>query len=223
MTTCAIQCCPPSRRGGLARFADVFCEDGVFSVAQSRKYLMRARELGLGLKIHADEIEELGGAALAGELGAVSAEHLIATGETGMAALAAGGVTAVLLPQTSFYLNKNFAQARRMIELGIPVAVASDCNPGSSPSLNLQLAMNLAYLKYRLAPEEVLTAVTRNAACAVGLGERIGTLETGKQADIVLWDAPDMETLCYRFGSNLAHAVIKKGEIVYESQRAYAE
>ena len=204
---------PRVKKEGLAHFADVFCEDSVFNVAQSRKYLKAAQALGLGAKIHADEIEEIGGAQLAGELGAISAEHLIATGEQGMAALAAGGVIAALLPQTSFYLNKPFAQARRMIELGIPVAIASDFNPGSSPSLNLQLAANLGYLKYRMQPSEVLTAVTLNAACAIGLGGRMGTIEAGKQADIVLWDAPDMEMLCYRFGSNLAHTVIKKGEI----------
>jgi len=213
---------PAVAEEGLALFADVFCEDSAFGVAESRRYLLAAQRLGLGLKIHADEIEELGGAALAGELGAVSAEHLIATGERGMAALAKGGVTAVLLPQTSFYLNQPFAQARRMIGLGIPVAVASDFNPGSSPSLNLQLAMNLAYLRYGMTPEEVLTAVTRNAACAAGMGERAGTLEAGKQADLVLWDAPDMEMLCYRFGSNQVHTVIKKGETAYESHGAAA-
>ncbi len=204
---------PRVKEEGLARFADVFCEDSVFNVEQSRKYLKAAQALGLGIKIHADEIEEIGGARLAGELHAVSAEHLIATGEQGMEALASGGVTAVLLPQTSFYLNKPFAQARRMMELNIPVAIASDFNPGSSPSCNLQLAANLAYLKYRMQPSEVLTAVTLNAACAIGLGDRLGTIEAGKQADIVLWDAPDMEMLCYRFGSNLAHTVIKKGEV----------
>ncbi len=204
---------PRVKEEGLAWFADVFCEDAVFNAEQSRKYLKAAQALGLGLKIHADEIEEIGGARLAGELHAVSAEHLIATGEQGMAALAAGGVIAALLPQTSFYLNKPFAQARRMIELGIPVAIASDFNPGSSPSCNLQLAANLGYLKYRMQPSEVLTGVTLNAACAIGIGDRLGTIEIGKQADIVLWDAPDMEMLCYRFGSNLAHTVIKKGEV----------
>ncbi|HWR23088.1 MAG TPA: imidazolonepropionase [Feifaniaceae bacterium] len=204
---------PKIKEEGLARFADVFCEDSVFNVEQSRRYLKAAQALGLGLKIHADEIEEIGGARLAGELHAVSAEHLIATGEKGMEALAAGNVTAVLLPQTSFCLNKPFAEARRMMERNIPVAIASDFNPGSSPSLNLQFAVNLGYLKYRMQPSEVLTAVTLNAACAIGLGNRLGTIEPGKQADIVLWDAPDMEMLCYRFGSNLAHTVIKKGEI----------
>lgn len=199
---------------GLAEFCDIFCEDEVFDVDQSRRMLSAAQALGLPSKIHADEIEEIGGASLSGEIGAVSAEHLIATGEKGMASMAKGGVIADLLPATSFYLNKTFAPARRMIELGIPVAIASDFNPGSCPSLNLQLAMSMGYIKYRMTPEEVLSAVTINAACSLGREKLVGTLEEGKQADIVIWDAPDMEMLVYRFGSNLAKTVIKKGEVV---------
>lgn len=198
----------------LAGFCDIFCEDEVFDVEQSRRMLTAAQQLGLKARIHADEIEEIGGAVLSGEIGAVSAEHLIATGEKGMASMAKGGVIADLLPMTSFYLNKTFAPARRMIELGIPVAIASDFNPGSCPSLNLQLAMSMGYIKYRMTPEEVLSAVTINAACSVGLKNEIGTLEEGKKADIVIWDAPDMEMLVYRFGSNLAKTVIKNGEVV---------
>ena len=204
---------PAVREEALADFVDVFCEDSVFDVAQSEKMLRAGQALGLRARIHADEIEEIGGAVLAGELGAVSAEHLIATGEKGMAAMAKGGVIADLLPATSFYLNKTFAPARRMIELGIPVSIASDFNPGSCPSLNLQLAMSMGYIKYRMTPEEVLSAVTINAACSCGLEKKIGTLEVGKQADIVIWDAPDMEMLVYRFGSNLAHTVIKRGQV----------
>ena len=198
----------------LAGFCDVFCEDEVFDVEQSRRMLTAAQQLGLKARIHADEIEEIGGAVLSGEIGAVSAEHLIATGEKGMESMAKGGVIADLLPMTSFYLNKTFAPARRMIELGIPVAIASDFNPGSCPSLNLQLAMSMGYIKYRMTPEEVLSAVTINAACSVGLENEIGTLEDGKKADIVIWDAPDMEMLVYRFGSDLARTVIKNGEVV---------
>ncbi len=197
----------------LAAYCDIFCENEVFNVKQSRKYLTKAKELGFGLKIHADEIEEIGGTELAGEMGAISAEHLIAVGEEGMAALAKAGTTAMLLPATSFYLGKNYAPARRMIELEIPVAIATDFNPGSCPSLSLQFGINLGYLKYAMTPEEILTAVTINPACAIGRGHIVGTLEVGKQADIVIWDAPDMEMLCYRFGSNLAWQVIKEGEI----------
>ena len=205
---------PAVKKENLADFVDVFCEDSVFDVAQSEKMLKAGQALGLRARIHADEIEEIGGAVLSGEVGAVSAEHLIATGEKGMASMARGGVIADLLPCTSLYLNKTFAPARRMIELGIPVAIASDFNPGSCPSLNLQLAMTMGYVKYRMTPEEILTAVTINAACSCGLEEKIGTLEVGKQADIVIWNAPDMEMLVYRFGSNLVNTVIKRGEIV---------
>lgn len=205
---------PAVKEQNLADFVDVFCEDSVFDVAQSEKMLRAGQALGLRARIHADEIEEIGGAVLSGEVGAISAEHLIATGEKGMASMAKGGVIADLLPCTSLYLNKTFAPARRMIELGIPVAIASDFNPGSCPSLNLQLAMTMGYVKYRMTPEEILTAVTINAACSCGLEEKIGTLEVGKQADMVIWNAPDMEMLVYRFGSNLAKTVIKRGEIV---------
>lgn len=205
---------PEIKRQGLAEFCDVFLETGVFGVEESRRLLTAAREMGFGLKIHADEIDELGGSQLAGELGAVSAEHLIATGERGMEALARGGVTAVLLPCTSLYLNKSFARARDMIARGIPVAVATDFNPGSCPSLNIGLCMTMAYLKYRMTPEEILSSVTINAACAVNRGGSIGTIEPGKQADMVIWNAEDMEMLCYRMGSNLAGTVIKHGAIV---------
>lgn len=205
---------PEIKRQSLAEFCDVFLETGVFGVEESRRLLTAAREMGFGLKIHADEIDELGGSLLAGELGAVSAEHLIATGERGMEALAHGGVTAVLLPCTSLYLNKSFARARDMIARGIPVAVATDFNPGSCPSLNIGLCMTMAYLKYRMTSEEILSAVTINAACAVNRGGSSGTIEPGKKADMVIWNAEDMEMLCYRMGSNLAGTVIKHGAIV---------
>ena len=120
----------------------------------------------------------------------------------------------MLLPCTSLYLNKSFARARDMIAHGIPVAVATDFNPGSCPSLNLGLCMTMAYLKYRMTPEEILSAVTINAACAVNRGRSTGTIEPGKKADMVIWNAEDMETLCYRMGSNLAGTVIKNGTTV---------
>ena len=205
---------PYVKEHALAEFCDVFCEDSVFDVHQSRKYMETAKAMGFGLKIHADEIEEIGGSLLAGEMGAVSAEHLIAIGENGMAAMVNDKTTAMLLPATSFYLGKTFAPARRMIELGIPVAMASDFNPGSCPSLNLQFVINLGYLRYKMTPEEILTAVTINPAAAIGRAHDTGTIEVGKNADFVIWDAPNMEMLCYRFGSNLALQVIKKGILV---------
>ena len=198
----------------LCEFVDVFCETGVFDVEQSRKMLTYGQAYGFKAKIHADEIDAIGGSVLAGEIGATSAEHLIAADDKGIASMAAGSTIACLLPGTSLYLNKDFAPARKMISAGVPVAICTDFNPGSCPSCDLQLCMNLGYLKYRMTPEEVLAAVTINAACAVGRGETLGTVEPGKQADLVIWNAPDLDYLVYRMGSNLAEKVIRKGNIV---------
>lgn len=205
---------PYVKEHDLAEFCDVFTEDSVFDYTQSKKYLECARENGFDLKIHADEIEAIGGSVLAGEMGAKSAEHLININEEGLASMAKGGTTAMCLPATSFYLGATFAPVRRMIELGIPVAIASDFNPGSCPSLNLQFVMNLGCLKYKMLPEEVLTAVTINPACAINRGDKVGTLEVGKQGDLVIWNAKNFEMLCYRFCSNLALQVVKKGQLV---------
>lgn len=205
---------PKVTEENLAEFCDVFCEEGVFTVEESKELLLFAQQMGLKSKIHADEIMPIGGSELAGELQAVSAEHLIAIRESGIKALRQGGTIACLLPATSFYLDKPFAPARQMINEGVPVAVATDFNPGSCPSLNLQLCMNLACYKYKMQPEEVLCAVTLNAAAAINRADRIGTVEQGKQADLVIWDAPDLAQLCYRFGSNLVATVIKKGQVV---------
>ena len=212
---CINEMMPYVKEHNLAEFVDIFTEDSVFDVEQSRRYLQAAKELGFGLKIHADEIEAIGGSALAGEMQATSAEHLIVINDEGMASMAKGGTIAMCLPATSFYLGATFAPARRMIdEFGIPVAMASDFNPGSCPSLNLQFVMNIGYLKYRMTPEEILTAVTINPACGINRGDKVGTLEVGKEADMVIWNAPNMEMLCYRFGSNLALQTIKKGNLV---------
>ncbi len=205
---------PYVKQNDLAEFCDVFTEDSVFNYEQSKKLLQCAKDYGFGLKIHADEIEAIGGSVLAGEIGAISAEHLISINEEGLESMAKAGTTAMCLPATSFYLGADFAPVRKMIEMGIPVAIASDFNPGSCPSLNLQFVMNLGCIKYKMLPEEVLTAVTINPACAIGRGENVGTVEVGKQGDLVIWNAKDMEMLCYRFGSNQALQVIKKGELV---------
>ncbi len=204
---------PAVAKEKLASFCDVFCETGVFTAEESRRILECGREYGLIPKIHADEIDPIGGSQLAGEIGAISAEHLIVCPEDGIDSMARGGTIACLLPATSFYLNSTYAPARRMIEKGVPVALASDYNPGSCPCLNLQLVMNIACLKYRLTPEEVLTGVTLNAAAAIGMADKVGSIDRAKQADLVIWDAPDLNYLCYRLGSNLVHTVIKKGEI----------
>lgn len=209
------QVIPGVAEENLAQFCDVFCETGVFTAEEAEKILRCGQAHGLEAKIHADEIHAIGGSQVAGKLRAVSAEHLIAAEEKEIAALAEGGTVAVLLPATSFYLDKPFARARDMVNAGVPVAVATDFNPGSCPSLNLQLAMNLACYKYRLRPEEVLTAVTLNAAAAIGKSNTLGTLEPGKQADILIWNAPDLDYVFYRFGSNLVNTVIKKGKTVF--------
>ena len=198
----------------LCEFVDVFCETGVFDVEQSRKMLTYGAAYGFKTKIHADEIDAIGGSVLAGEIGATSAEHLIAIDDAGIASMAKGGTIACLLPGTSLYLNKEFAPARKMIEAGVPVSICTDFNPGSCPSDDLQLCMILGYLKYRMTPEEVLSAVTINAACAVGRGDTLGTVEPGKQADLVIWDAEDLDYLVYRMGTNKAIKVIRKGKEV---------
>lgn len=198
---------------GLAEFCDVFCETGVFTPEESREILLAGRAHGLKAKCHSDEIDAIGGTEMAGALGATSCEHLIRCQESGIRAMAAGGTIACLLPATSFYLNAEFAPARQMISAGVPVAFGSDFNPGSCPVDNLQIAMNIGCYKYRMTPEECLTAVTLNAAAAIDRARTLGTLEAGKQADFVLWDADNLDYIFYRFGADLARAVFKRGEL----------
>lgn len=206
---------PAVAREGLAEFCDVFCEEGVFTVEQSRRILSAARRLGMRPKVHADEIVSLGGAELAVELGAVSADHLMAVSEEGVRRLAESDTVAVLLPATTFCLmGKQYAPARRMIEQGVAVALASDFNPGSSPVNSMQVVMGLACRQLKMTPAEVISAVTINAAHALGRAGRVGSLEPGKQADLVVFDAVDYRYLMYRFGINLAITVIKKGKVV---------
>ena len=205
---------PLVKEQGIAKYCDVFCEADTFTVEESRQVLEAGLKHGLRPKIHADEIEAIGGSVLAGELGAISAEHLIVCPPEGIASLAKGGVVACLLPATSFYLGAAFAPARDMVNAGVPVAMASDFNPGSCPCLNLQFVINLGCLKYKLTPEEVLTAVTLNAAAAIDMAGQVGSVEPGKQGDLVIWDAPDLDYICYRMGSNLAKTVVKKGAVV---------
>ncbi len=201
----------------LARYCDVFCEEGIFSVAQSRRVLEAAREMGLGLKMHADEIVPLGGAELAAELGAVSADHLLVISEQGIEKMAEAGVIGVILPGTTFYLcEDHYAPARKMIETGVPLALATDFNPGSSPNNNLQVVVNLACLYLRMTPSEVINAITINAAHAVGRPDKVGSLEKGKKADLAIFEAPNYEYLAYRYGTNLVSSVVKNGEIVVE-------
>ena len=204
---------PAAAGEGLAKFCDVFCETGVFSAGETRTILEAGLRHGLRPKIHADEIDAIGGSQLAREVGAVSCEHLIVCAPEGIAAMAAAGTVACLLPATSFYLGAPYAPARAMVEAAVPVALATDFNPGSCPCLNMQLVMGLGCLKYRLTPEEVLTAVTLNGAAATGLADTAGSLEPGKLGDLVIWEAEDLDYLCYRLGSNLARTVVKRGAV----------
>ena len=205
---------PAVKEQGIAKFCDVFCEADTFTVEEARRVLEAGLKNGLRPKIHADEIEAIGGSQLAGEIGAISAEHLIVCPPEGIESMARGGVIACLLPATSFNLGSTFAPARDMVNAGVPVAMATDFNPGSCPCLNLQFVINLGCLKYKLTPEEVLTAVTLNGAAAIDTADKVGSVEPGKQADLVIWDAPDLDYICYRVGSNLTRHVIKKGAVV---------
>jgi len=208
---------PELAKENLAEFCDVFCEKGVFDLKESRDILECGKRYGLVPKIHADEMTPLGGASLAAEVGAVSADHLIHATDQGLQAMAKQGTIAVLLPGTSLFLEESFARARTMIDMGIPVALATDLNPGSCPTESLQLIMNLACMKYKMTPEEILTAVTLNAAAAINRADSIGSIERGKQADIVIWDAPDLDFIVYHFGINLTKIVIKKGQAVVKN------
>jgi imidazolonepropionase len=200
---------------GLARYCDVFCEEGVFTPDQSERLLRAAREQGLGLKLHADELADTGGAALAARLGAASADHLHHANESGLRAMAAAGVIGVLLPGTALFLGMtHHAPARRMIEWGVPVALATDFNPGSCPSPSMALMMALAVTQLRLTPAEAWSAATLNAAHATGRAHRVGSLEPGKQADLVVWDTTDMREIPYTLASIPVHAVLKRGRLV---------
>ena len=205
---------------GLAKFCDVFCEEGVFSVEQSRKILTAAKDWGLIPKIHADELEPLGGAELAAEIGCISADHLVGASEKGLKMMAEKGVIATLLPTTTFFLqSEKYADARKMIEYGIPVALSTDYNPGSSPTENLQLTMSFGVIKLKMSPQEIISSVTINAAASLGLENKIGSLEEGKNADIVIFDVPNLEYLIYHFGVNHTDTVIKNGVVVYSNNQ----
>lgn len=200
----------------LAKFNDVFCEEGVFTIDQSRRILLGGKEQGLLPKMHADEIVSLGGAELAAEVGCISAEHLMAASDKGIKDMAKSGTIAVLLPGTSFNLQKGtIAPARKMIEAGVPVAISTDYNPGSCPSENLQFMMTLGSLTLKMTPAEVITAVTINAAAALGLEKEIGSLQEGKKSDITIFDTPNLEYMIYHFGINHTDKVIKNGKVVW--------
>jgi imidazolonepropionase len=204
----------------LARFADIFCESHVFTVAEARLILTRAQQLGLGLRLHADQLTLGGGGRLAAELGASTADHLEWIDDAGIDLLARTGVTAVLLPGAVFNLGlTRYAPARRMIEAGVSVAVATDFNPGSSPTPSMQMALAIACTQMRMTPAEAVTAATLNAAYTLDLGAQVGSLEAGKQADVVIFDVTDYRQIPYFFGINHALVTIKAGRIVADRRR----
>jgi imidazolonepropionase len=203
----------------LAQFVDIFCETGVFTIDESHDFLQKAKDYGFGLKIHADEIDSLGGAELAARLGAVSADHLVAMSKEGIKVLSQSETIATLLPGTTFYLGKDrYAPARELIEAGGAVTLATDFNPGSSVTENLQLIMSLAMLKLKMTPEEIWTAVTVNAAYAIGKGKAAGQLALNRPADLVVWNAENYLYVPYHYGVSHTQTVYKKGQLVYDKE-----
>jgi len=205
---------PAVSEQGIARFCDVFCEKNVFTVDQSRRILQAAGKAGLGLKIHADEVHDLGGAGLAAELRAISAEHLLAASEENLRAMARSGVIGVLLPGTAYSLRKAYAPARKMVELGVPVAIATDCNPGSCYTESMPFVFGLAVLNMYLSISEALVAATLNAAYAIGMAKRVGSLDRGKSADFLLLDGESPAILAYHAGVSPVVKAYKRGEVI---------
>ena len=214
---------PAVAREGLARFADVFCEPGVFTVGESREILLAARAHGLGLKLHADELEVGGGAELAGELRATSADHLAAVSAEGIAALAAAGTVATLLPGTMLFLGRrDQAPARRLLDAGVAVALATDFNPGTAPNTNFALVLTLAVSQLRLSVAESMIAGTVNGAAALGLAGRVGQLAPGFSADLALWDVTDVRELPYWYGARPCRASWTRGKPCHTHDLALA-
>ncbi|RLI50698.1 MAG: imidazolonepropionase [Candidatus Thorarchaeota archaeon] len=199
---------------GLAEFCDVFCEKGVFDIEQSRRVLVAAKEAGMKLKVHADEIVQLGGAGLAAELGAVSADHLLRASDDDLEEMRRAGTIATLLPATAFSLDTEYARARDMIEMGLPVALATDFNPNCANE-SMFFTIALACYKMKMFPREAISAATINAAHAIDRAEELGSIEVGKRADIIILDCPNPEYIAYRFAMNLTHTVIVNGQVVH--------
>ncbi len=199
---------------GLAEFCDVFCEEGVFGIEHSREILTAAKDKGMKLKVHADEIVQLGGAGLAAELGAISADHLLMSSDDDLEAMGKAGTIATLLPGTAFSLDTEYADARKMIEMGLPVALATDFNPNCANE-SMFFTIALACYKMKMHPREAISAATINGAHALGRGDVLGSIEPGKRADILILDCPNPEYLSWRFGVNLVHTVVVNGQVLH--------
>ncbi|MGB0716331.1 MAG: imidazolonepropionase [Phycisphaerae bacterium] len=202
----------------LAEFSDVFCERSAFDVSQSRRVMETCGRHGLRGKVHADQITQMGASRLAAETGAISADHLEEIDEGGLAAMNETGVMAVLLPGCSFFLGVGQAPARKIMDAGLPVAVATDFNPGSAMVESLPLVMGIAVTQMRMTPTETLVAATANAAAALGRADRLGAIQIGMQADLVILDIPNHLRMAYELGRDTARVVIKDGEVVYDRQ-----
>lgn len=205
---------PMVQERGLAEHCDIFCEKGVFTVEQSRRLLQAAKERGFGVKIHADEIVSFGGAELAGELQALSADHLLHASDAGIQSMADNDVVATLLPLTAFALREPYARGREMIDRGCAVALATDLNPGSCFSGSIPLTFALACIYMNFSVEEAITAMTLNGAAAIGRAERIGSIEVGKEGDLVILNAETPAILPYYTGMNAVQQTIKRGKII---------
>ncbi|OGS44446.1 MAG: imidazolonepropionase [Euryarchaeota archaeon RBG_13_57_23] len=211
-----VEVLPEIARRKLAEFCDVFCEKGIFNVQQSRKLLLAAKGFGMGLKVHADEFSNSGGAQLAAEVGAISADHLGKPSDDGIMAMARRDTIGVLLPGTPFSsMSKDYADGRRLIDLGVPIALGTDLNPNCWNE-SMQFTISLACHKMRMTPAEAITAATINAAAALGLERKVGSIEQGKRADVIMLDIPTYAHIPYKFGTNQVSLVIKDGRSVWE-------
>lgn len=210
---------PEIKERNLAENCDIFCEKNVFSADQSQRLLSRARELGFNAKVHADEIYPLGGAEMAARVGAISADHLLQASDQGIRDMATQGIVATLLPGTAFSLKESYARGRDMIDQGCAVALATDFNPGSCFSNSIPLVFALATIYMNLSPEEAVTALTLNGAAAIGRADTIGSIDKGKQGDLVILEYPTYRFIPYHVGVNTVETVIKKGRVVLSKSR----
>ncbi len=205
---------PEIRQRRLAEFCDVYCDEGAFSVSQARRVLTAAKQLGMGLKLHADQFARLGATSLALELGAISVDHLEHLEGDELQALANSNTVATLLPGSCFHTGNRYAPARRLIDEGAAVALATDFNPGTSPTVNMQMILSLACTQLKMTPAEAVSAATINGAAALGRAQSIGSLEPGKFADLIILDVGDYREVAYYFGMNLCHTIMRRGKII---------